>query len=239
MLHHFRNLMERAQRKFKRILSGKSSKDHEIIRLENQRAYCHGLMLGEQEKKRLESLDKKIQALPQELQDLILDFKIAVNPNDEGVILVTEDYKPPVGLQLNRKIRASFAAKYYSGAIFQLAYLPFGSASDKMFWNPYVNGCQCRPWAFESLSHFYNTLDSSHSTLIRNIRLEKSDLFKCRCFSSLRDRRGAARLWVHEFTRRTPRCECPVRDGVVAVQLHMEFPHILKKEDEWYCPPPL
>lgn len=63
-----------------------------------------------------EDLDAHIQALPQELQDAILDstgiFEIP------AVVSITKDYKPPVALQLSHKIRAQFAETYYTNAAF-------------------------------------------------------------------------------------------------------------------------
>ncbi|KAK4613918.1 hypothetical protein CLAFUW4_09470 [Fulvia fulva] len=61
------------------------------------------------------SLEQRIQALPQELQDVILDFTVAVkSPN---VITLTEThgkkYKPPLCLQVNRKIRRESEQPYY------------------------------------------------------------------------------------------------------------------------------
>lgn len=64
------------------------------------------------------TLDARIQALPQELQDTILSFTDAFHiPDTQNPR--RKRYKPPVALQLNRKLRAKFAQEYYSSVIFE------------------------------------------------------------------------------------------------------------------------
>lgn len=59
-------------------------------------------------------LRARVQALPQELQDMIFEGVVS---HEFGKIIVREDYKPPVALQLNHKLRSSFALEYYRTAL--------------------------------------------------------------------------------------------------------------------------
>jgi hypothetical protein len=70
------------------------------------------------------NLDSRIQALPQELQDAILEHTDAFHILP--TTCVTQQYKPPVALQLNRKLRAKFVAEYYSATIFEYQFPPTG-----------------------------------------------------------------------------------------------------------------
>ncbi|KAK4613528.1 hypothetical protein CLAFUW4_09319 [Fulvia fulva] len=63
------------------------------------------------------SLEDRIQALPQELQDEILEQTIAIEP--DTAIILSPSYRPPLGLHLNRKIRHKFASTYYSTTAFR------------------------------------------------------------------------------------------------------------------------
>jgi hypothetical protein len=92
-------------------------------------------------------LNKRIQALPQELQDLVFDFSMLTTlPPKEKMIIewgkyellpTTQDdpsgfvlihgptffrdlawYTPPIALQINKKTRSKFAEMYYSGTVF-------------------------------------------------------------------------------------------------------------------------
>lgn len=61
-------------------------------------------------------LDSRIQSLAQELQDTILSFTDGFHI--PATVAIAESYRPPVALQLNRKLRAKFAKEYYGGATF-------------------------------------------------------------------------------------------------------------------------
>lgn len=54
-------------------------------------------------------LDDQIQALPQELQDIILDFVVAT----PRVVDIDVRYRPPVGLHICKAIRAKTAKSFY------------------------------------------------------------------------------------------------------------------------------
>ena len=60
------------------------------------------------------SIEDRIQALPQELQDVILDVTIGLYDPPRTVELDAH-YKSPLGLQVNRATRASFVKHYYQG----------------------------------------------------------------------------------------------------------------------------
>ncbi|KAK4614091.1 hypothetical protein CLAFUW4_09328 [Fulvia fulva] len=63
-------------------------------------------------------LQPRVQALPQELQDMVFEEVIRHDFNRIlNKIIVKDDYKPPIALQLHRKLRASFANEYYRTAV--------------------------------------------------------------------------------------------------------------------------
>lgn len=112
----------------------------------------------QEERLKTEALSRRIQALPQELQDIILDFVLSVPPNDDGVVYISDAYKPPTGLQLNRKIRARFAKAYYGGDAIFLVERPLN--------------LEFRLWCFPRLERWFSKLEFSHSELINTIRME-------------------------------------------------------------------
>ena len=57
------------------------------------------------------SLVQRVQALPQELQDMI--FGYATIPSTSNTDLLPQQYRPPSALQINRKTRGKFASEYY------------------------------------------------------------------------------------------------------------------------------
>lgn len=59
----------------------------------------------------MRTLGDCVQSLPQELQDMILDFTVAITPAN---VHIDEHYKPPVQLQINRATRSKAAATFYS-----------------------------------------------------------------------------------------------------------------------------
>lgn len=115
-----------------------------------------------------ERLNMRIHALPQELQDSILEMAIEVEPADDGAIHIDESYKSPVGLQLNRKMRAAFAKVYYSrDRIFQYLCCDQGDASSRHsplipWWNPDA----------KQLIRWLESLEPVHRDRIRTLRLD-------------------------------------------------------------------
>ncbi|KAI5362817.1 hypothetical protein Slin15195_G101980 [Septoria linicola] len=61
------------------------------------------------------TLDDRIQDLPQELQDIILEFTLE---SPSATVLLTKDYKPPGPLAISRKTRAKAATSYYNNSAF-------------------------------------------------------------------------------------------------------------------------
>lgn len=125
-----------------------------------------------------EALNARIQALPQELQDAIRErtdaFQIPafititdptiLKPRACGTYLPIKSYKPPVALQLNRKLRAEFAKDYYSSItlIFQLKRL---QESDFVYTE------------FQNLRTWITGLSESHRMALRTVRFGISHFF--------------------------------------------------------------
>ncbi|KJX92527.1 hypothetical protein TI39_contig5842g00023 [Zymoseptoria brevis] len=64
-----------------------------------------------------------IQALPQELQDMVFDWtmRATIDTPDSAhgkVVTIDADYKPPLALQINRKQRDISASEYYANTVF-------------------------------------------------------------------------------------------------------------------------
>ncbi|KAK4617432.1 hypothetical protein CLAFUW4_11879 [Fulvia fulva] len=64
------------------------------------------------------SLTRQVQALPPELFKQILDYTVL--PNTGGVVHINRDYRPPVGLSINRATRTEVAHLHYGTRTFQL-----------------------------------------------------------------------------------------------------------------------
>lgn len=64
-----------------------------------------------------DTLDSNIQALPQELQDAILDMSDIFG--FPATVSICNDYKPPIALQLSHRTRAKFAPEYYRNTVFE------------------------------------------------------------------------------------------------------------------------
>lgn len=69
-----------------------------------------------------DELDERIQGLPQELQDWIMDLVVA-DGLPSGFVEIDESYKPPLGLQINHKSRERFAREYYSAGVVHRAHI--------------------------------------------------------------------------------------------------------------------
>lgn len=74
----------------------------------------------------VDSLRTSLATLPQELYDHIFHFVVAYDETDTNPISgttlrhITSAYKPPVQLQINRELRASYALEYYSKSTFYI-----------------------------------------------------------------------------------------------------------------------
>ncbi|CZT15022.1 uncharacterized protein RCC_12058 [Ramularia collo-cygni] len=63
----------------------------------------------------VKQLHTGLQTLPQEIYDKIYTLTFAYDAEEEACI-ITQDYKPPFQLQIDRKTRAAFIKKYYGRA---------------------------------------------------------------------------------------------------------------------------
>ncbi|KAK4494925.1 hypothetical protein PRZ48_014281 [Zasmidium cellare] len=79
-----------------------------------------------------EDLDRRIQALPQELQDEILDHVLFIEPGE--VTINTASYKPPWQLRINRATRKKVAAHYYMTFTFKIRDKELGPWSLAVLW---------------------------------------------------------------------------------------------------------
>lgn len=91
---------------------------------------------------------ERVQALPQDLQDLIYEHTISHEPT--RTITITKDYRPPLQLQLHHKLRQDFATRYYSGA------------------NIRVTGFQSK-----IMPKFLDSLPPGHLSLLRGIEYDR------------------------------------------------------------------
>ena len=66
-------------------------------------------------------LKARIQALPQELQDAIFEKLVALTFARNSIVHITGTYKPPLALQINKKLRSDLAIIYYSQSTFRIA----------------------------------------------------------------------------------------------------------------------
>ncbi|CZT20945.1 uncharacterized protein RCC_06806 [Ramularia collo-cygni] len=121
-----------------------------------------------------ERFNMRVQTLPQELQDSILECVITEKPSEDGVIYIDETYKPPLALQLNRKMRAAFALEYYGGdTIFQ--YMspeaphspPLPTGVETRLHYPHLSDFAVKP-----LRNWLSNLEHQYRTLISTIRLD-------------------------------------------------------------------
>ena len=92
-----------------------------------------------------QTLNDRIQALPQELQDIIRDYTLDY-PTTPIAIMMSYDYRPPINLQINRAIRSTFASTYYTNTTFH-------SSNSKL------------------LTKFVTALSPEHRDLLESIRL--------------------------------------------------------------------
>lgn len=63
------------------------------------------------------TLEDRIQALPQEMKDMILDFTVAVKPDQ--TVVIDREHKAPWQLQVNSATRKQYAPTYFRTSKFQ------------------------------------------------------------------------------------------------------------------------
>ena len=100
----------------------------------------------------MDELSQRVQDLPPELFNMVLDYT-TLTMDDE--VVIAKDMKIPVGLHINRAVRAAIAEKFYRNTIFVL---PTSSRPSDL-----------RKW-LESMS-------ANHLRAIRTIRLERRYAF--------------------------------------------------------------
>lgn len=105
-----------------------------------------------------DALDLKIQSLPQELQDAVLESLQDVQLL--ASVLVDASYKPPVALQLNSKMRAEFAKKYYGSTVFEYRVVRYGNEA---FLEKSGDKCLLEAWAC--------SLTPEHQTILGTVRI--------------------------------------------------------------------
>lgn len=109
-----------------------------------------------------DALDKKIQNLPQELQDLVRELYQTSQLPDTTVI-IENSYRPPVTLQLSSKISGKFAARFYGETVFEMAEA-FGSK--RSFFEPYGLKRESQKPVFHD---WVTTLSKPHLAMLRTI----------------------------------------------------------------------
>ncbi|KXS99326.1 hypothetical protein AC578_6729 [Pseudocercospora eumusae] len=82
-------------------------------------------------------VQRRVRALCQELQDMILDFTLGSFEPGETVI-INEDYQPPKALAINRATRKKLAARYYSNTEF---IINFSGGRNFKAWTTYTWAC--------------------------------------------------------------------------------------------------
>ncbi|USW57068.1 hypothetical protein Slin15195_G103870 [Septoria linicola] len=105
------------------------------------------------------SLEDRIQSLPQELQDLILEAAF-MSFSSDTIVHVTRDYTLPAALQINKATRAKVAAAYYSSQKFDCSTL-------SLFED------------FSSWLRWLASLDASHLPHLSHVRVLKPGMCKC------------------------------------------------------------
>lgn len=76
------------------------------------------------------TVEERIKALPQELQDQILESTLIASLKLQEVVTLNKSYFPPWQLSINRVTRKTIAEAYYGVAIFQVVI----DASANVYW---------------------------------------------------------------------------------------------------------
>lgn len=210
---------------------------------------------------KFEDLVYRLGNLPEELQRKVFVFTVLGTCDRNGIIHINKDYKPPVGLQLNRRYRKRFARDYYGrGNIFQVDWpdpsstkpsnnFHSGLAQDR----DHLNWDTC-DWAFRTLRLWFRTLERRHSNQSDTIRLDgkRPDACSGRTYWHAIPRAGYQRWFFTSQVWETPwglghrgfynsvwdsrrqGLDCLVPDGVLALRVPSRFaPDLLY---EWYVP---
>lgn len=106
-----------------------------------------------------ESLVNNIQSLCQELQDMILSFMCPV----PATVHITKDFKPPIALQQNRKLRAKFAQDYYGTSVFK------SEVRHLLFLSP------ARKSESLLLTDYFRSLSKTHKDMMESLQVIRTD----------------------------------------------------------------
>ncbi|CZT16246.1 uncharacterized protein RCC_02088 [Ramularia collo-cygni] len=116
----------------------------------------------------VEELDKRVQSLPQELQDDIKETLIMSGLPD-GLIVLDRTYKPPLGLQIDRASRERFAMEYYkSGAYHDAVTMAKPAPIPCLVWGlaePMKEAC-------DVVIRWLGTLEKSHIELLQTLQID-------------------------------------------------------------------
>lgn len=167
-------------------------------------------------------LSARIQALPQELQDEILEYALYFQAGGGKVVRIDKDYKPPLGLQISWQTRAKFANAYHSNTIFRMGDQKEAIQRPS---HPYMTD---RQDAAHMLCQFWlETLVACERHLIRTIRLEHKAPSSTIGFTARQLMLDKYAKILLEIFRGTP-CGFDLRPGVLV----MWMPE--KDEEDWY-----
>lgn len=165
-----------------------------------------------------DDLDYKIQGLAQELQDMILNYHQDMQL--PGTVLISESYKPPVALQLNQKLRAEFAAKYYVETIFESA-AAYNNDENSML--DYAGVSKSVPKSF--FHKWLFSLRKSHLSIVGTVKFTVKVNVGARVQQITREAYShyLQTMWDHTIARRSHVChitlqlsfEPRVEDGIV------------------------
>lgn len=111
-----------------------------------------------------ETFEARIQALPQELQDTIFEQVVALPSSNDNIVHITSTYKPPLALQVNKKLRNDLARTYYTDSTFQVSHKENLNVGKKHYNERTSWDILCFYWLEQ--------LNSAHRHLINKIRLE-------------------------------------------------------------------
>lgn len=115
-----------------------------------------------------EELIKRIQSLPQELQDEIKEMLIG-HELPTGLIVVDRNHKLPLGLQLDHRSRERFAKKFYkAGAVYHIRDV---SAGDEDLQQARVLDLPF-DWAYERMADWLRSLHRPHCELLGVLRFD-------------------------------------------------------------------
>ncbi|PPJ49754.1 hypothetical protein CBER1_02927 [Cercospora berteroae] len=125
-----------------------------------------------------ESLALKIQSLPQELQDLIINLTFSIPQHQ--IILITYSYTPPAILNVSKAIRGELWPKYFGKNQFLLQ-----APGD--FWHIYEKWSSCKSFFPEGYEELEGMKSRERETKISDLVVEEGD----KPFSEEEGRSGA------------------------------------------------